>query len=81
MIQVPKERKVWKALGLYYAILSDTATSFYDSYSSVYTTKEYTELCRDIKGMKKEDAIKMLQTLIQTLKKRKQRAAHVDPEL
>jgi hypothetical protein len=74
-VQPPKERKVWKALGLYYAILSDTAESFYDSYSGVYTSKEYSTLCTDVKGMNKDDSIKLLQTLIQTLKKRKQRAA------
>jgi hypothetical protein len=74
-VQPPKERKSWKALGLYYAILSDTAESFYDSYSGVYTSKEYITLCTDVKGMKKGDSIKLLQTLIQTLKKRKQRAA------
>ncbi len=79
--QGPKERKVWKALGLYYAILSDTAGTFYDAYSSVYTEKEYATLCVDVKGMKKEDAVGMLQTLLQTLKKRKQRAAGRDPEL
>ena len=80
-VQPPKERKVWKALGLYYAILSDTAAAFYEGYSSVYTTKEYAELCRDVKGIKKEDAVGMIQTLLQTLKKRKQRAVGRDPEL
>jgi hypothetical protein len=79
--QGPKERKVWKALGLYYAILSDTAGTFYDAYSSVYTVKEYITLCSDVKGIKKEDAVGMMQTLLQTLKKRKRRAAVKDPEL
>jgi hypothetical protein len=81
LVQVPKERKVWKALGLYYAILSDTAGAFYDAYSTVYNSKEYATLCSDVKGMKKEDAVGMLQTLLQTLKKRKQRAVGRDPEL
>lgn len=80
-IQGPKERKVWKALGLYYAILSDSAGSFYDTYSTVYTSREYATLCADVKGMKKDDAVGMMQTLLQTLKKRKQRAAGRDPEL
>jgi len=69
-----EERKHWKALGLYYAILSDTAIPFLDSYSEVYTLQEFTELCEIIKTGTKENGVKRLQTLLQTLKKRKQRA-------
>jgi hypothetical protein len=68
-----EERKHWKALGLYYAILSDNATPFLESYSEVYTLNEFTELCKIIKEGSKEIGIKTLQTLLQTLKKRKQR--------
>lgn len=73
-LMLAEERKHWKALGLYYAILSDTAKPFLDSYSSVYTRHEYTELCNTIKGGAKEAGVKSLQTLLQTLKKRKHRS-------
>jgi hypothetical protein len=69
----PVQRTHWKALGLYYAILSDSADSFVDMYSSVYSFAEFTELCRLIKESTKEQGVKTLQTLLQTLKKRKQR--------
>jgi hypothetical protein len=68
-----EERKHWKALGLYYGILSNAADNFLDDYSNVYTKDEFTELSNKIKITPKEVAIKSLQTLLQTLKKRKQR--------
>jgi hypothetical protein len=68
-------RKHWKALGLYYAIVSDTAEAFLDSYSDVYTKEEFEKLCGTIKTGSKENAITSLQKLIQNLKKRKQRAS------
>ena len=69
-----EERKHWKALGLYYAILSNTTDKFVDDYSNIYSKDEFTQLSDKIKIMSKEMAIKSLQTLLQTLKKRKQRA-------
>lgn len=70
----PQEtRKHWKALGLYYAILSDSASGFLDIYSEVYTHEDFAELCSSIKESTKEQGIKTLKTLLQTLKKRKQR--------
>lgn len=75
-----EERKHWKALGLYYAILSDTAEPFLDSYSEVYTCEEFTELCKIIKEGTKETAVKSLQTLLQTLKKRKHRVSTPPPK-
>lgn len=68
-----EERKHWKALGLYYAIISDTAANFVESYSPVYTPDEFIELSRLIKESTKDAAVKTLQTLLQTLKKRKHR--------
>lgn len=68
------ERTHWKALGLYYAILSNSAYSFVDMYSKLYTMDEFTELCALIKESTKEQGVKTLRTLLQTLKKRKQRA-------
>jgi hypothetical protein len=68
------ERTHWKALGLYYAILSNSADSFVDMYSNLYTMDEFIELCALIKESTKEQGVKTLRTLLQTLKKRKQRA-------
>ena len=73
-VEQPPERTHWKALGLYYAILSNSADSFIDMYSSVYSVDEFTEVCALIKESTKEQGVKTLQTLLQTLKKRKQRA-------
>ena len=73
-LEEPQEtRKHWKALGLYYAILSDSASGFLDIYSEVYTHEDFAELCSSIKESTKEQGIKTLKTLLQTLKKRKQR--------
>jgi hypothetical protein len=71
--QPQEERKHWKALGLYYAIISDTAANFVESYSPVYSANEFIELSRLIKESTKDAAVKTLQTLLQTLKKRKHR--------
>ena len=68
-----EERKHWKALGLYYAILSDSADLFTESYMNVYTQKEFVQLCKLVKESTKDAAVKTLQTLLQTLKKRKHR--------
>lgn len=68
------ERKHWKAVGLYYAIISDSAADFLDLYSSVYSSDEFNELSRIIKESTKEQGVKTLKTLLQTLRKRKQRS-------
>jgi hypothetical protein len=69
----PEERKHWKALGLYYAILSDSADSFVDMYSEIYTLEEFKDICKLVKESTKEAGMKTLQTLLQTLRKRKYR--------
>jgi hypothetical protein len=72
-VEQPVERTHWKALGLYYAILSDSASEFLDMYSSIYSMNEFTEVSSLIKESTKEQGVKTLRTLLQTLKKRKQR--------
>jgi hypothetical protein len=79
IVDTPTERKFWKALGLYYAILSDSADSFHTMYSDVYTLNEYDELCQLIKESTKEKGVATLKTLLQTLKKRKQRLLATNP--
>jgi hypothetical protein len=69
-----EDRKHWKAMGLYYAILSNTAEPFLADHSTIYTREEFTALCESVKETSKESAIKTLQTLLQTLKKRKYRS-------
>jgi len=70
----PLERKHWKALGLYYAIISDSAEAFLDFYRERYTQEDFIALCKLVKESTKEAGIKTLQTLLQTLKKRKYRS-------
>ena len=75
-----EERKHWKALGLYYAILSESATPFLEEYSTVYSIDEFTELCILIKESTKEQGVKTLRILLQTLRKRKQRSRPIHPD-
>jgi hypothetical protein len=70
-----EERKHWKALGLYYAIISDSADSFLDTYSDMYSVDDFKEICKLVKESTKEAGIKTLRTLLQTLRKRKYRSA------
>jgi len=67
------DRKHWKGLGLYYAILAGTAQSFVDTFSDVYTYTEFNEMCDLIKESEKTCAIDKLKTLIKALKKRRSR--------
>lgn len=70
-----KERKVWKALGLYYAILSNSAEEFEEKFQDVLKGGEFQTIASEIQKTPKEAAVKILQTFVQTLKKRKQRHA------
>ena len=62
-------RKHWKALGLYYAIISDSSHLF----SDLYKLGEFTEVCALVKESTKDQAIKTIKTFLQTIKKRKYR--------
>ena len=68
-----EDRKHWKAEGLYYAILSDSAEPFLKQHSENYTKQEFQDLCALIKPSTKEIAIGILKKLIVKLKKRKVR--------
>jgi hypothetical protein len=68
-----KERKNWKALGLYYALLSNSTGDFEEAFAEVVKEGEIQELKTRAQSSEKEAIIKELQTFLQTLKKRKQR--------
>jgi hypothetical protein len=68
-----KDRKVWRAAGLYYALLSNSAQEFEEKFKEVLKPNELTTLTAELQQKTKEDAIEQLKTYIQTLKKRKQR--------
>lgn len=68
-----KDRKHWKALGLYYALLSNSTGDFEEAFDEVLKEGEIEEMKLKIRGSEKDAAVKALQTFIQTLKKRKQR--------
>ena len=72
----PEDRVHWKSKGLYYAILSDTAPAFQQSYNDVFTLDEYTTLCKSVKESTKEVALSLLKDILVKLKKRKYRLTH-----
>jgi len=68
-----KERKAWKALGVYYTVLANSDT-FYESQKEVLKLEEYTELKSLVMSTEKEHTIPVIQTLLVKLKKRRQRS-------
>jgi hypothetical protein len=70
----PEDRKHWKADGIYYAILSETADTFLQTNNDIYSKDEFDKLCIQIKSSTKDMAISILKKLIVTLKQRKNRA-------
>jgi hypothetical protein len=70
----PEDRKHWKADGIYYAILSETAHTFLETNNDIYSKDEFDKLCILIKSSTKDMAISVLKKLIVTLKQRKNRA-------
>ncbi|NDB82209.1 MAG: hypothetical protein EB127_05625 [Alphaproteobacteria bacterium] len=68
-----EDRTHWKSKGLYYAILSDTALAFQQSYNDVFTLTEFNELCLTVKASTKETALSQLKDVLGKLKKRKYR--------
>lgn len=70
---VPENRKVWKALGLYYTILNNQEKEFYDFYNSVLKEKELEELCLQVKKDPKEKALEYLSKFLRMLKARRKR--------
>jgi hypothetical protein len=75
----PEDRVHWKSKGLFYAILSDTANSFYDSYKDVFTLDEFNATCKSVKESTKEVALYLLKDTLGKLKKRKYRLNHKPP--
>jgi len=69
----PTDRTHWKSKGLYYAILSDTASTFQESYKAVLPLTEFKELCKTIKESRKDAALSLLKDTLAKLKKRKYR--------
>ena len=68
-----KDRKVWKAEGVYYTILNNQEEDFYEFNKHVLTKEELEQLCIDVKKDPKEKALEYLSKLLNTLKVRKQR--------
>lgn len=68
-----EDRTHWKAKGLYYAILSDTAVAFEESYKGILKKDEFSELCKRVKESTKEAALSFLKDALGKFKKRKYR--------
>ena len=66
-----EERKHWKANGLYYSILSDSAESFLETYKQVFTKEEFNPLCKEIKSYSTDAAISHLKDVLAKLRKRR----------
>ena len=73
------DRSHWKSKGLYYAILSDTALAFQQSYKEVFTNNEFETLCKSVKESTKEASLSLLKDVLGKLKKRKYRLTHKTP--
>jgi len=72
-----EDRVHWKSKGLYYAILSDTANTFQESYKAVLKENEFSGLCKIIKESTKEVALSLLKDTLGKLKKRKYRQGKI----
>ena len=68
---VIEDRVHWKAKGLYYAILSDAAYSFFNLYKDTLTEEEFATLCSETKVSEKATAIASLSSLLERLRKRR----------
>ena len=66
-----EERKHWKAKGLYYSILSDSAEPFIETYKEVFTKEEFDTLCKEIKTYATDAAISHLKDVLAKLRKRR----------
>ena len=71
-----EDRTHWKSKGLFYAILSDTALAFQESYKEVFSLDEFTELCKTVKESHRDTALSLLKDTLSKLKKRKYRLKH-----
>ena len=75
----PDDRTHWKSKGLYYAILSNTAEPFQESYKEVFTKDEFNSLSKTVKESTKETALSLLKDTLGKLKKRKYRLTKIKP--
>lgn len=67
-----ESRKSWKALGVYYSVLSD-CQDFYETQKDILTKEEFNNLAETVKQHTKEHCIPEIQKLLVKLKKRRQR--------
>ena len=75
-LQIKAEnRKVWKALGLYYTILNNEESQFLEANKEVLKEKELQELCIQVKKDPKENALIYLSKFLRNLKDRRKRLA------
>lgn len=65
-------RKTWKALGVYYSLLTES-TDFYDSQKEILIEAELQPILELVKHNPKEHCIPVIQTFLVKLKKRRQR--------
>lgn len=66
-------RKSWKALGVYYSVLSGER-GFYETQKDILTEQEFNTLAETVKHHTKEHCVPEIQKLLVKLKKRRERA-------
>lgn len=75
IIDIPiKERKKWKSLSLYYAILANTESDFMEFNKDVVNSEELENIAKDIRdNTNKEECIKQLASFLNTVRIRRAR--------
>lgn len=68
------ERKSWKALGVYYSVLSGS-DEFYETQKDIYSLEKYTKLKDGIMTSPKEEIILEIKRVLVALKKQRQRVS------
>jgi hypothetical protein len=63
----------WKSSSIYYAIISDSADTFFESQEGILSQDEYVDLCDKVKSYQKDAAHTLIESLLKTLRKRRYR--------
>ena len=71
---VVEERKKWKALSLYYSIISNTESKFVEFNKDLLTIEEFEAIAKDVRAnTNKDECIKALSKFLNTVRTRRAR--------
>jgi len=72
--KVVEERKKWKALSLYYSIISNTESEFFEFNKDLLTIEEFETIAKDVRAnTNKDECIKVLSKFLNTVRTRRAR--------